>query len=347
MIIKELYYDNLGIARAIIEGDSGIEYNTSIDRELMRAWCSCPYYIFHKMNCKHISHLINNLEYEKMKKKEDIMFLETGSPTINRLLNGGLPFGIVTAVFAEPSIGKSVFGYQCGLSNIKNTDKETLLIETEGLRVYDIKLFLYKFMKRWELDKKTVDDKFKIKHTIGDPNLSSIQKLLQMFGYLVTFDISNNGKYSVKFQNCTPTLKDKDLENISLIIIDSLTKPVKDSVGSETQNLPARAQLTERLFGKLYHIAKIYDIGVLVFHHASYNPITPFGRDLGKPYGGDPILYNSKYAIELINAPRKLQNETGWGLETRRVMLLRAPGEQTTKEMLPIRLKKDWGYCEE
>jgi hypothetical protein len=202
-------------------------------------------------------------------------------------------------------------------------------------------------MKRFGLDKSTVDNKYKILHTLGDIQLLSIQKLLQMFGYMVTFEISKNGKYSVKFQNCTPTIKDKDFADTSMIILDSLTKPIKDSVGSETQNLPARAQLVDRLFGKLYHFAKIYDIAIIVVHHASINPMMPFGRDLGKPYGGNPILYNSKFALEFIDAPNKVKNETGWGNEARRVKLLRRPDEPYTGELIPVRLKKDYGFCDE
>jgi len=347
MRIKELFYDNLGIARAIIEGSTGSEYITSVDSELYRYWCSCPYYVFHNTACKHIKLLMNNLEYDKMIKKTNLKFLETGSDTIDELLGGGVPYGIVTTIFGEPTSGKTLFGGQVGLANIAKTDQNTILIETEGLRDYDTKLVLYKFMNRWGLDKKKVDDNYKIYHTMGDTQLMSFQKLFQMFGYLVTYDISKNGKYSLKFQNCTSSIKDKTLEETSMIILDSLTKPIKDSVGHETQNLPARAQLIERLFGKLYHIAMLYNIAVVVVHHASINPMMPFGRDLGKPYGGNPVLYNSKYALEFIDAPNKVKNETGWGEQARRVKLLRRPDEPYTGELVPVHLKKDYGFTDD
>jgi len=346
MKVLELYYDNIGIARGIVQGTSGI-YCASIDSELHRAWCSCPFYVFNNTPCKHIMSLLDKVDYDKMKKKEDIYFLETGSEIIDKMLGGGVPYSIVTAVFGEPTSGKSMFGHQCGLSNLAKTKKNTILIETEGLRPYDIRMIHYKFMDRWGLKKEDVDSRFLIKKTLGDLKLQSMQKLFQMFGYMVTFDISQKGKYSIMFNKCPATLTDKELENTSMIIIDSLTKPLKDSVGSETQNLPARAQMIERLFGKLYHFAQIYDIAIIVNHHASINPMMPFGRDLGKPYGGNPILYNSKYAMEFIDAPKKVQNETGWGLEARRVKLLRRPDEQTTGELIPVRLKKDYGYCDE
>jgi RecA/RadA recombinase len=348
MNIKELNYDNIGVARAVIVGDSGNEYCTSVDAEFLRSWCCCPAYVLRGgKTCKHIIFLMNNIEFEKMNKKTDLNYIETECKVIDNMLGGGIPLGIVTAIFGEPTAGKTVFSKQVGLSSIAKTGKNTILIETEGLRDYDTKLLLYRFMSRYGLDKDTVDKKFIIKHTLGDMQLQSIQKLLQMFGYMVSFEVSKNGKYSIMIQNCVPTLTEKELKETSLIILDSLTKPVKDSVGSETQNLPARAQLIERLFGKLYHFAKIYDIGIIVIHHASVNPITPFGRDLGKPYGGDPILYNSKYALQFIDAPKRVKDETGFGEEARRIKLLRRPDEPYTGELVPVRLKKDWGFCDQ
>jgi len=348
MIIKSLQYDNLGIARAIIVGDSGKEYITCADSELCRSWCTCPSYIFSKegKSCKHIIHLINNLEYDKMVKKK-LNFIATGCNKVDELLGGGVPYGIVTSIYGEPTAGKSLFGHQVGLANIAETGNNTILIETEGLRTYDVRAIQYKFMDRWGLDKKTVDDKYKVIHTMGDIQLKSYQKMFQLFGYIVTDEISKNGKYTLKFTNCTPKLKEKELEETSMIIIDSFTKPVKDSVGSNTQNLPSRAELMQRLYGKLYDIAARYNIAVVVNHHASINPVMPFGRDLGKPYGGNPVLYNSKYALEFIDAPKKLQTETGWGNETRRIKLLRRPDVPQDDQLYPVRLKKDFGFCDE
>jgi len=274
MKIKELFYDNIGIARAIIESDSGKEYNVSIDAENIRTWCSCPYYVFNNISCKHIIFLMNNIEFDKMTKKENLEFLQSGCDKIDELLGGGIPYGIVTAIFGEPTAGKTVFSKQCGLANIAKTGKKTILIETEGLRDYDTKVLLYKFMNRYNLDKKTIDNKFIIKHTLGDPQMKSIQKLLQMFGVFVKFEISKNGKYSVNMQECVPSITEKELEETNMIILDSLTKPVKDSVGSETQNLPARAQLIERLFGRLYHYAMIHNLAIIVIHHACHDKDT-------------------------------------------------------------------------
>ena len=349
MKLLKLWYDNFGIARAEIEGDRGIIYNVNADGEYNILWCTCPHNVLHnyKVSCKHIRYLIDNLDYDKMIKKE-LNYLDTGCTTINNLIGGGIPYSIVTTVFAEPNIGKTMFTNQCGLANIAFTKKNTILIETEGLRNYDTKVILYKLMKRFKLDKETVDKKFIVKQTVGDLKFMSIQKLFMMFGSMVTFRISDKGKYTPDFNDkLTPLISEDDLKKKSMIIIDSITKPMKNSVGSETQNLPARAQITEKLFSKLYNIAMIYDIAVVVNVHSSVNPVTIGWKDPGKPYGGQPILYNSKYALQIRDSTNKLKKESGFGLEARRVQLLRAPGLQTTKEEFNVRLQKDYGYVDE
>lgn len=347
MILKELNYDYLGIARAIIVGDSGFEYTTQIDGELKRSWCSCPINVFNKEEpCKHILFLLGIIEREKMvNKREDLNHLATGSMIVDNLLGGGVPYGIVTGVFGPPMAGKSMFNYQAGLANIKYTKDKTLLIDTEGLRPQDFKTILTKFKDRWNLSDEDVSKRFEMITTLGDTKLKSIQKLFMMMGVLFTWEQSEGGRYTPYFNECKATMPDEKWAEYSLIIIDSMTKPLKDCFGSNTPNLPARAQIIDRLFGKLFDIARRHNTAILISHHASCDPMV-WGKDPGSMWGGDPVLYNTKYAIEFFEATKKVKEETGWGIETRRVKLVRRPDEQTTNEWIPIRLQKDFGYTD-
>ena len=348
MRMIDLFYDNYGIARSIIEGDTNEEYCTSIDKELKRSWCSCPYFIFNKSPCKHILYLLENIEKDKMvNKKDKLNFVSTGSTILDDLLGGGVPYGIVTSIFGEPMSGKSMFAFQMLLANVKYSDSKSLYIDTEGMRPQDFYSILDKFKDRWGLTDKDIKDKCEFISTLGDLTFTSVQKLFRMFGYVLTYDISKGGKYTPKFEFCKPTLKEEKWDEYSMVAIDSITKPLKDSIGANTQNLPARAQLVERLFGKLYDIATRHNLAIIINSHASIDPITPFGRDFGHMWGGDGLLYNSKYALEFIDANTKIKNATGWGIEARRVKLIRRPDEQSTGDVIPIRLKKDYGYCDE
>jgi len=344
MILKELFYDGRGIARGIIEGNSGV-YDTAIDSEFNRGWCSCPSYTFNKEPCKHIVYLLNKVEYNKMKERK-LDRLPTGSKIIDDLIGGGLPYSIVSGTYGKPMAGKSMFCYQAGLANLIKSKRKTLYIDTEGIRPQDIKELLYKFGARFGLDKATINSRFDITTTLGDIHLKSINKLFKMFGQNLILDQSKGGKYTAKFEYTTPTYNDKKLEDYSMIIIDSMSKPLKDTIGTNTANLPTRSQVQERIFGMLTHLAVQHNIAVIINHHVSSNPVMPFGVDFGHPIGGDSIMYNTKYVLEFWDATNKLKTETGWGIETRRVRLYRHPTEQVTGEWTPIRLQKDVGYVD-
>ena len=167
-----------------------------------------------------------------------------------------------------------------------------------------------------------------------------------MFGLMPKLEQSSGGKYTPKFEFSAPILDDKKLGEYSMIIIDSFSKPLKDSVGVNTANLPARSQLQERLFGLLSHIAVKHNIAIIINHHTSKNPVMPFGVDFGKPIGGDSIIYNTKYVIEFWSATNKIKNDSNFGIEARRVRLVRHPVKQVDLEWKIIRLKKDWGYVD-
>ena len=347
MQIQKIIYDNIGICRSLIIGDSGKIYNTSIDNESNRYWCSCDSYVYNKGKiCKHISHLLMNLEYDRMVNKiETLDKLSTGSQVIDNLLGGGIPYGTITTLYGEPKAGKSMLCYQLGLANTAKTGLKTLYIDTEGIRRQDFASIVNKFNSRYKLSPQEIA-KFEYTTTLGDLKLKSIQKLYRLFGVMPMLEMSKGGRYTVQFEPCAPVFKEEQWKQYSMIIVDSLTAPLKMAIGSNTSNLPTRAQLTERLFGMLIEIAMRNNIAVVVNHHASVDPMTLFGRDLGKPWGGDPILYNSKYALLIVDADGKTKKDTGWDHEARRVRLIRRPDEQDTNVLYPVRLKKDYGYCD-
>ena len=347
MIIQKLFYDHTGIARAVIMGDSGKEYNASVDLELKRYWCSCDNHVYKKVLCKHLNLLITNLELDKMVNKISTLDkLSTGSDTIDSLLGGGIPYGTVTTIFGEPKVGKSMLFYQGGVGNIKETGLKTLYIDTEGIRKQDFISIITKFNSRTNVTTKDLYEKYEYMTTLGDLKLKSIQKLFQLFGLMPMIEMSKGGRYTVQFEPCAPIIKEDQWKSYGMIQIDSMTAPLKMAIGSNTSNLPARAQLTERLFGLLIEVAMRHNIAVMINHHASVDPMNMFGRDFGRAWGGDPILYNSKYALLILDADHKTKTATGWGIETRRIMLIRRPDEQDTGEKYPVRLKKDFGYCD-
>lgn len=347
--LKSISYYNDHIVKGEILSDSGHEYTVSYDGDSNIGWCTCPSSIFKSYNnnyCKHVRCLVGQIDKDKMKSTKRFENFLSGCTTIDLLMGNGFPLGSVTAIFGQPGTGKTALSAQLVLSCIKNLNKDVIVIETEGNREQDYLELLHKFKDRFELTEEQIDKRIHFYSVVGDFQSQAIITLLKIVGYDVTMDQSKGGdRYTSTFKDCKSGIKEEELKSSGLMIIDSLTKPIKTSVGSKTQNLPTRAELIARFFGRIYQLAYNYNLGVVINHHCSYNPVTPFGRDFGNPYGGDEVFYNSKYIIEIVDSD--MATRAKFGPSGRRVFLIKHPYLPVTKELLPVNLKKDFGFTDE
>ena len=346
MILKHITYGDMGLIKGIVLSDSGQEYVTSLDCDSGDTWCTCPQFVFQKAICKHILFFMDKVEIEEMKTSKKFRNVLTGCTTVDSLLGGGIPLGTITSIFAEPGTGKTLLSAQIALSTIKETGKEIIVVETEGNREQDYLQLLFKFKDRWGLTEEEITSKINFQTVLGDYDNQAIVTLLKMVGYQATMERSKKGdKYTVRFDNCKPILTDKELKSSSIIIIDSLTKPIKASIGHKTQNLPARADMIARFFDRLVQMSTKYEIGVVINHHASVNKAQLFGRDFGRIYGGDEVYYNSKYVLLLLDSDMSARTKYGKG--ARRVSLIKHPFNPVTGDLYPIHLKSDYGFTDE
>ena len=347
MEIQKIIYGNDRICKAIIKGDSDNEYVTSIDGDSGITWCTCPWWVLNKRikTCKHILYLLDNLEYDKMKPTKRFKNFLSECLTIDTLMGSGFPVGSITALFGQSGQGKTLLTAQLALSCIKNLDKDVIVIETEGNREQDYLELLLKFAGRFGLTEEEICKRIHFYTVMGDLQDKAIFSLLGLIGYKAELDASKKGdKFTVTYKEVKPKLKDELLKDVGLIIVDSLTKPIKVSVGHKTQNLPARANLIGRFFDRLYQMAYKFDIAVIVVHHASVDPLK-WGRDFGKTYGGDEVWYNSKYILQLIDSDMTARAK--FGKSARRVQLLKHPYNAATGVLYTVNLKEDWGFCDE
>lgn len=346
MRIKEIVY-GCGVVKAVIESDSGNEYTTSMDIDENITWCTCPIHIFKKRTCKHTLYLLDNLEIDKMPKEKYDNFI-TGCTTLDSLMGNGFPQGTTVAVYAESGRGKTILSAQLALSCIKNLGQDVIILETEGNREQDYLELLSRFKDRWELTDSDIKKHLHFYPVISSFNAKSkaMVDLLNMVGYDVEIDASKKGdKYTITFKECKPKLKQKDLESAGLIIVDSLTEPIKSTIGHKSQNLPARSELIARMFSRLISIATAYKLCVVINHHSSVNPLQLFGRDFGKPYGGDEVLYNSKYIVCIVDSDMSARAK--YGKTARRLMLMKHPFNPTVGELFPVNLKPDYGFTDD
>jgi len=348
MKIESVSFDNDGIARIEVLSDSNNRYVVCIDSDTLKTWCDCPRWVYKKEQCKHIKFVLANVNLAGLKRRNNMELLKSGCATIDSLLGGGFPYGMVVSVTAEPNIGKTKLGLQLAVANIKQKCKHSIIIETEGESFEDHLVLMKKFAVRYGLSEQDLVKHIKYYQTIGDVKEYGIQKLMKLLGYDLKLTLSKGGKFSTDFTQTKLGIDETVLKNSSFMLIDSITTPIKESVGSETQNLPARASIVQRLYGRLYQLAKTYNLLVVVNHHTSVNPVMPFGKDLGKIYGGQPVLYNSKYAIQLLPSTNELRKKyyQGFENEARRIRLIRHPYIIADGKLYNIRLKKDYGFCD-
>jgi RecA/RadA recombinase len=347
--LKSITYYNDQIVKGEILSDSGHEYIVSYDGDSKVGWCPCPSSIFKSYSkdyCKHVHCLLGQVDLTKMKPTKRFENFPCGCTTIDLLMGNGFPLGSVTAIFGQSGNGKTLLSAQLALSCIKNLGKDVIIIETEGNREQDYLELLGRFKDRWGITTEEISKHIHFYSVVGDFQSQAIITLLKMVGYETTMDQSKGGdKYAVTFKDCKPGLKEEELKASGLLIIDSLTKPIKTSIGSKTQNLPSRAELIARFFGRIYQLAFNYNLGVVINHHASCNPVVPFGRDFGNPYGGDEIFYNSKYIVEIINSDMAARAKFGQG--ARRVVLVKHPYQPVDKELHTVNLKENWGFTDD
>lgn len=351
MRLKKVWCDKSGIVRAIIDGDSNEDYHLCVDTNRNLNWCTCPYNVFTTETCKHIKYLKRRVNLSNCKdRRNNLENLKSDCGIIDELLGGGFPYGITTAVIGEPEVGKTFLTAQLALANIAQTGKNSLIIDTEGYRKQDyVDAIAGKMLDRFELSKKDLDKRLKFYSVVSDWDKDGLQKLCELFGYELHTTIKkptkkNKGaKIQVHFIPCKPELSKNLLNNTTFIALDSLTAPIKYHIGSEQQNLPARSQVEERIFGRTFMLADTFNAAVVVNHHVSINPQNP--RDLGIAYGGRDVLYNSKYGIQIMQ-PNKSAREK-FGNEARRVMQVRVPGVQKSWEKYPMRLKYNYGFTDQ
>lgn len=349
MKVKSIVYSPDHICKGIIESDSGNEYVASLDADTLRTWCTCPLSVFNKDNrCKHVMSLLDEVDYSKMTKKPKYKNFSCGCTTIDTLMGSGFPQGTTVAIYAESGRGKTLLSAQLVLACIKNLGQKAIVIETEGNREQDYLELLYRFKDRWGLTEEQIDENLIFYPVISSftDNSKAMLDMLKMVGYDAEIDQSKKGdKYSITFRDSKPKLKEEHLKSAGLLIIDSLTEPLKATIGHKSQNLPARSELISRFFYKLISISRDYNICTIINHHASVNPMQLFGRDFGKPYGGDEVLYNSKYILAIIDSDMKARTE--YGKTARRVMMLKHPYNPDVGNLYNINLKANHGYCEE
>jgi len=295
----------------------------------------------------------------------------TGSKTIDRLFAGGMRTKIPWILFGAPNLGKTWFCFQIASMctrpvKSKGLNKKVLYLDTEGFFFTEdtVERFNSYFQKRWP---DVNPDMIEIEH------VPSIFTLGELFG--ITFEIHQEdkrftvgAKFPTKRQRklaktagrskITSSVKLSDwmehselwerlqTKEYGLLIIDSLTTPIKSEIPTSTQNFPARTSLLQILLGACYPFSRENDVAILLTNHISMNPMSPgYQYGVGNPWGGQNVLYYIKHQFGLYRALKEDRSRYGPdGDRLRRIQRYRFPG--LDKEIALVMLAKDKGYID-
>ena len=362
------YFD--GVIRAIVEGDNGNEYTTNINPIKNISWCSCPSWVYGvSRECKHIRFLRENINMVKEKNniEENLQVVFEGlkcqSNTINEMLStrglgidGGFPIGTTTNVIGQAKQGKTQLVLDVASFAIQKGMK-VIYIETEGYRQQDTISTLEKKAKYLNIDKKTIEDNFIFIDAMSDLKKQSLFKISNLFGYTIYVSekdikttkegkVISGGKKTLKFVDSKPELTDEKMKGVGVVIVDSLTHPIKETIGHDTENLTARSAYYDKMFARFYQFARYYNIVMIVVQHTTVKPVMPGGvKDLGKQYGGDSPQYNAKFAIQIVDGTNALRKQYGHD-GVKRVRLWCHPNKMTPSRWYPVILDEDGVYID-
>jgi RecA/RadA recombinase len=295
-------------------------------------------------------------------------YFSTGVKSLDKLLEGGILLGAPALIFGIPNLGKSWFAFQLACMCTRNPKygglgRPVLYLDTEAFFTGPVFRRFYNYFKnRWpdlpnesKIEIKIIKDIFDLGKLFGiyyeilheDKRVSVIsrfptqrQKTLMKSGKTKLRETMKTSEY-IKDSEIWQNLEKKQY---GLVVIDSLTAPIKSVIPSSSQNFPARANILQELLGTFYTICRAHNCCIFLTDHITRNPMSPgYAYGLGTPWGGQDITYYVKIQLGLYRALKEQKDKfPGEGHRLRRIERHRYPGLE--KELILVWLAKDTGY---
>ncbi|MGB9623023.1 MAG: RAD55 family ATPase, partial [Candidatus Bathyarchaeia archaeon] len=304
---------------------------------------------FRKVMCKHVLALLRHMkkqcagEFEKFIAAYDgagrnsviDAYVRTDVEALDNIIKG-VPRGAVFGVVGEPKVGKTFLSYQVAVNSVRSGGR-ALFVNTETDFPTEEIFSKYReiYAKRYGLNDVPVDV----------VNVNDLRELCKFFGLEVEL-IEKGMKLDTSIR--LASYEESEVHYLvssigyNSVVVDSLTAPVKQHIPvPPNQNLPARATVINTLWGRLALTAEKFNIPVIVTHHVSKDPQA---YSYGEPFGGDSVLYNMKFVVYVLGGAG--EERDAWREEARRFMIYRYPGI-SRRIMVPVRLKKDYGFVSE
>lgn len=293
---------------------------------------------------------------------------KTGVKELDDMLDGGMLLGAPALVYGIPNLGKTWLSFQLACMVTRDRKhgglgRRALYLDTETFFTQDtFDRFYGYFRARWPdlpakpmIDIKIVKDIFELGQLFGihyeilheDKRVSVLsrfptkrQKALVKSGHSKLKETMKTSEYIKE----SPIWKELEDKKYGIVIIDSITAPIKSVIPSMAQNFPARANILQELLGTFYTICQKHNCTIFMTDHITRSPMSPgYVYGLGTPWGGQDVTYYVKIQLGLYR-PKKEQRQKhpGEGHRLRRIERHRYPGLE--RMLILVHLAKDTGY---
>nr|MDO8080707.1 AAA family ATPase [Candidatus Freyarchaeota archaeon] len=193
---------------------------------------------------------------EKRKKYNRISM---GIPPLDHMLDGGIPFGLITHIFGASATGKTTLATQCAL-NIAKKRMKTFYIDTE--------------------------------HGIHPARVSQMANSEELLQFLIIIRPKSFAEQS----NLIDKMESFIVNDVKLIIIDTATKLYRAELDYLAKNVALNRELNRQM-AELLNLASKYNIAVIVTNQVSAD-ITENENQI-KPAGGTIISYWSSLDLKV------------------------------------------------
>ena len=211
--------------------------------------------------------------------------MKSSLENINRLIGEYYP--LLHAYYAPPGTGKTLLLLQEAHFAASSTGKTAIYIDTEGGAQIAYNKWHETFNKRFG----SADVKIYC--------ISDLRDLLKILGYDVEI-ATNESVVTFKKVERVSSIFDSFGKNLSIVVLDSLSKVLKTAFATGMQNYAPRAQTINYICTSLATVAYSNRIPVLVSHHATRSI-----KSTQKPgmYGGDSVKYEFKVVMYMQKKP--------------------------------------------
>lgn len=298
--------------------------------------------------------------FHTLKEKDEMQqFLSSGVSSIDRLLEGGLELGSLSAIHSDADVGKSFFNFQ--LAIMANRPKEdgglnspSLIVDTEGFyseRVMN--KYIGFFKKRWDMKDEDIHvDILQMRNIEGlynyfglRPNIEVVGSKMQASVEAINTPIKDGRKIIGHLDHIESSKVWKDINEIGYgyIGIDSITMPLKIRCPPSSLSwLAGRAALMSPFMGTLNDLSIRTNIVVFCVHHLVKADVKKQKSGWGHPWGGENIRYIQKRMLLLMKSTQSERD--AFGVRSRRMHLYRLPGSE--QKTIAVELAKDIGFVD-